>query len=97
MKLEDIGLIGNCQFAALVHASGDVVWCCWPRFDSEPVFGKLQIYDAWNYPYVCVEPVTNANDGFNLYDQGIEGSGVFELSPGESKTATVRLHTEVRS
>ena len=41
MKLEDIGLIGNCQFAALVHASGDVVWCCWPRFDSEPVFGKL--------------------------------------------------------
>jgi hypothetical protein len=41
MKLEDIGLIGNCQFAALVHASGDVVWTCWPRFDSEPVFGKL--------------------------------------------------------
>lgn len=41
MKLEDVGLIGNCQFAALIHASGDVVWCCWPRFDSEPVFGRL--------------------------------------------------------
>ena len=26
-----------------------------------------------------VEPVTNANDGFNLYDKGIPGSGVFVL------------------
>jgi galactose mutarotase-like enzyme len=25
----------------------------------------LQIYDAWDYPYLCVEPVSNANDGFN--------------------------------
>ena len=41
MKLEDLGLVGNCQFAALIHADGDVVWCCWPRFDSEPVFGRL--------------------------------------------------------
>ncbi len=41
MHLEDLGLIGNCQFAALIHAGGDVVWCCLPRFDSEPVFGQL--------------------------------------------------------
>ena len=41
MKLEDLGLIGNCQFAALIHGCGDVVWCCWPRFDSDPVFGQL--------------------------------------------------------
>ena len=36
-----IGLIGNGQFAALVAADGDVVWCCLPRFDSEPVFATL--------------------------------------------------------
>src|SRR5687768_15399350 len=41
MRLEELGLIGNCQCSALVHRSGSVVWCCLPRFDSEPVFGRL--------------------------------------------------------
>ncbi len=41
MRLENLGLIGNCQFAALVSRAGEVVWCCLPRFDSEPVFSTL--------------------------------------------------------
>ena len=41
MRLEDLGIIGNCQFSALVESSGEVVWCCLPRFDSEPVFSTL--------------------------------------------------------
>src|SRR5262245_58205331 len=41
MRLEQLGLIGNCQVSALVAASGEVVWCCLPRFDSEPVFARL--------------------------------------------------------
>ena len=41
MRLEDLGLIGNCQFSALVEKTGAVVWCCLPRFDSEPVFSTL--------------------------------------------------------
>jgi GH15 family glucan-1,4-alpha-glucosidase len=41
MRLEDIGLIGNCQISALVERSGAIVWCCLPRFDSEPVFSTL--------------------------------------------------------
>jgi GH15 family glucan-1,4-alpha-glucosidase len=41
MRLEGLGLIGNCQFSALVDARGAVVWCCLPRFDSEPVFSSL--------------------------------------------------------
>jgi GH15 family glucan-1,4-alpha-glucosidase len=41
MRLEDLGVIGNCQFSALIHNSGEVVWCCLPRFDSEPVFSTL--------------------------------------------------------
>ena len=41
MHLEQLGLIGNCQFSALVSASGEIVWCCLPRFDSEPVFARL--------------------------------------------------------
>jgi GH15 family glucan-1,4-alpha-glucosidase len=41
MRLEDLGLLGNCQFSAHVERTGDVVWCCLPRFDAEPVFARL--------------------------------------------------------
>lgn len=41
MHLEDLGLIGNCQISALVERTGSLVWCCLPRFDSEPVFSAL--------------------------------------------------------
>src|SRR5262245_36959946 len=41
MRLEQLGLIGNCQYAALVSSFGEVVWCCLPRFDADPVFGSL--------------------------------------------------------
>ncbi len=46
MRLEDLGLVGNCQFSALIERTGAVVWCCLPRFDSEPVFGALLDHDA---------------------------------------------------
>lgn len=41
MSLTDLGLIGNCQFAALVRRDGAIVWSCMPRFDSPPVFAAL--------------------------------------------------------
>src|SRR4051812_49159639 len=41
MLLEDLALIGNCQYAALASRSGAVVWCCLPRFDAEPIFASL--------------------------------------------------------
>ena len=41
MRLEELGVIGNCQFSALVHNSGEIVWCCLPRFDAEPVCSTL--------------------------------------------------------
>lgn len=40
-RLEDLGLIGNCQCSALVSSFGDIVWSCLPRFDSEPAFASL--------------------------------------------------------
>lgn len=55
MRLEDLGLIGNCQIAALVARSGQIVWCCLPRFDSEPVFGRLLDEDGGQF---AVEPVS---------------------------------------
>ncbi len=37
----DLALIGNCRIAALVNAEGRIVWWCFPRFDSNPVFCRL--------------------------------------------------------
>jgi GH15 family glucan-1,4-alpha-glucosidase len=49
MRVENLGLVGNCQCAALVSNTGDVVWCCLPRFDSEPVFGALLDEDGGSF------------------------------------------------
>ncbi|MBX7059879.1 MAG: glycoside hydrolase family 15 protein [Leptospirales bacterium] len=41
MSLRDLGIVGNCQFNALIDSSGAVQWLCFPRFDSSFVFGGL--------------------------------------------------------
>jgi aldose 1-epimerase len=58
---------------------------------ADPVFGKLQIYDAWDYPYVCIEPVTNANDGINRAARGIAGHAVVDLAPGASLSGAISI------
>ena len=37
----ELGVIGNCSFAALIDREAKVVWCCVPRFDGDPVFHSL--------------------------------------------------------
>lgn len=37
----ELALIGNCTVGALLDATGSIVWCCMPRFDSTPVFDAL--------------------------------------------------------
>ncbi len=37
----DLALIGNCRVAALVDRHARIVWWCFPRFDSDPVFSRL--------------------------------------------------------
>lgn len=41
MSTLELGIIGNCSFTALINRQGRVVWCCLPRFDSDPVFHAL--------------------------------------------------------
>ena len=36
-----LGLIGNGSIGALIDAQGSVAWCCFPRFDGDPVFCSL--------------------------------------------------------
>lgn len=37
----ELALIGNCTIGALVDKQAEIVWCCLPRFDGEPVFSSL--------------------------------------------------------
>ncbi|MBI4605440.1 MAG: hypothetical protein HY721_26035 [Planctomycetes bacterium] len=58
------------------------------RFRLDPAFTHVVVYapnDADGRPrdFVAVEPVTNANDGFNAFARGWPGTGVKVLEPGE--------------
>jgi len=37
----DLALIGNCRIGALVDRRARIVWWCFPRFDSDPIFSRL--------------------------------------------------------
>ena len=39
--IQDYGLIGNCETAALVNARGGIDWLCLPAFDGGSFFGSL--------------------------------------------------------
>jgi aldose 1-epimerase len=60
--------------------------------EADGALDKLQIYSAWDYPYICVEPVSNANDGFNRMAAGVPSHGVRVLEPNRSIEGTVRIY-----
>lgn len=57
---------------------------------ADAIFKHVLVFTAPDGS-LAVEPQTNANDGFNLYADGVDGSGVFVLQPDETVSGTVRL------
>lgn len=64
------------------------------RLDMDPVYESLVVYVPLDRGHYAVEPVTNTNDGFNLFEDGVPGTGVFVLEPGESRTGAFSLTLE---
>ncbi len=60
-------------------------------FSADPIFTCFIFFTPPGKPFFAIEPVTNANDGFNLYAQGVPNSGVFELEPGEERSGLIKF------
>lgn len=58
---------------------------------ADPVFGHLVVYVPAGRDHFCVEPVSHVNDGFNLLERGVAGTGVRVLAPGERLAGSVRF------
>jgi aldose 1-epimerase len=57
----------------------------------DPIYGHVVFFSPLEKPFYAVEPVTNTNDGFNLDAQGVPGTGVFVLEPGQTQCGDIVL------
>ena len=64
------------------------------RIEATAPFAHVIVYSPPGEPVFALEPVTNANDGFNLLAAGQTGTGVVVLEPGEALEAEVVFRLE---
>ena len=59
------------------------------NIEAKSDFNHVVVWSPAGESFFCVEPVTNANDAFNLASRGVAGTGIKTLAPEESLTETV--------
>jgi len=72
--IADYAIIGCTRSVALVSQGGSIDWLCWPRFDSESIFGR--ILDAEKGGYFAIRPAV-AHEAARRY---LEGTNVIETT-----------------
>lgn len=75
-KIEDYGLIGDGESAALVGRNGSIDWLAWPRFDSEACFAALvgdERHGFWRIDAKGAAPLARRyHDGSLVLEQDFE-------------------------
>lgn len=86
----DLGLIGNGAVGALIDEQAEIVWCCMPRFDGNPIFCSLlkehTDYDGFGYctielvEQISVEQQYLRNTAVLVTRMTDAGGGVIEIT-----------------
>jgi len=66
-------------------------WNLQLEYHADSLFKHFVLFTPPNKPFFALEPVTNTNDGFNLYAKNINNTGVFLLKPNQEKQGTTFL------
>jgi GH15 family glucan-1,4-alpha-glucosidase len=80
--ISDYGLIGDMHSCALVSKDGSVDWCCFPRFDSPSVFGRLLDWQNGGFFRLAPRDVTAVSRRYLANTNVLETS--FETATGRA-------------
>ncbi|MGE3623974.1 MAG: glycoside hydrolase family 15 protein, partial [Bdellovibrionales bacterium] len=84
----ELGVIGNCVIAALVDKQARIVWNCFPRFDSDPVFCSLLMgSNAGEFGFFSIELV----DQSHSEQRYLRNSAVLETVLRDTHGGAVRI------
>ncbi|MFF0369947.1 glycoside hydrolase family 15 protein [Micromonospora sp. NPDC005087] len=95
--ISDYGLLGDTRTAALVAGDGGIDWLCVPRFDGEPLFGRLiGGADAGRFRVGPAGPATVVERRYRQYTATLEttwavGSGRLTLTEAMVTEVSGRL------
>lgn len=72
--ISDYGIISDMHSCALVSTAGSVDWCCFPRFDSDAIFGRILDWDKGGYFQIA------PRGAFSATRQYLPGSNVLQTT-----------------